>query len=362
MNITQSMEKPHYMKFTGLLMLWLITTSVYSHPLSVSYAEFNLSGQTLDAVYRLPMDDMDLLLGLDSDLDETVSPSEITESIESIKSYLQEHVTVQLNTSVTGSSIISMGTWMDSDNFPYLEVVMEYPAEEIIDYAKIQLRFLSDLYPDHRTLASLNSGDINNQFVFQHANIWEPELTTQSVLTTAFEFIVFGLEHIITGYDHLMFLLGLLIVSRGLKNLVIIVTSFTAAHSITLALATLGVFHPVGWVVESAIALSIVYVGLENLLVEEVKHRWRLTFAFGLIHGFGFAGLLQDMNLEQAGLLLSLFTFNLGVEIGQVAIVALAWPLLKKVSMTEYRKPIIQSVSSIIAIFGAVWFVQRAIL
>ena len=148
------------MKFTGLLMLWLITTSVYSHPLSVSYAEFNLSGQTLDAVYRLPMDDMDLLLGLDSDLDETVSPSEITEAMESINVYIQEHITVQLNNSVMGNSIISMGTWLDSDDFPYLEVAIEYQAEELIDYAKIQLRFLSDLYPVHRTLASLNSGDI----------------------------------------------------------------------------------------------------------------------------------------------------------------------------------------------------------
>lgn len=352
----------NYRLILSLFLYFLVSSSLNSHPLSVSYAELRINDHNLQATYRVPMDDMDLLLGLDSDLDDVVSPSEISVASERINSYIQEHVTIGLNETITSHTLISMGTWMDSDDFPYLELVVEYPGLQIVRFAKIQLRFLSDLYPDHRTLASLISGETSNQFVFQHSNIWEWEQDNLSVFNSVIEFIVFGLEHIVTGYDHLMFLFGLLIVSRGLKNLVIIVTAFTVAHSITLALATLGLIQPLGWIVESAIALSIVYVGVENLLVDEVKHRWRLTFAFGLIHGFGFAGLLGGMNLERAGLLLSLFSFNLGVEIGQIAIVALAWPLLNRIAMTKYRKTIVNIVSGLISVFGLVWFFQRAIL
>ncbi len=346
----------------SIALIWLISSPVNSHPLSVSYAEFTISDLLFEARYRLPMDDMDLLLGLDSDLDENVSAEEISAAGERLNSYIQEQVTVELNDTLISHRLISMDTWLDSEEFPYLELVVEYPGLQAVRFAKIQLRFLSDLYPDHRILASMVSDDVSNQFVFQHSNVWEWERDKQSVLTNAFEFFIFGLEHIVTGYDHLMFLLALLIVSRGLKNLVIIVTSFTVAHSITLALATLGLIHPVGWIVESAIALSILYVGLENLLVKEVKHRWRLTFTFGLIHGFGFAGLLGEMDLERAGLLLSLFSFNLGVETGQIVIVALAWPLLNSMAKTKYRKPIVNIVSGVISVFGLVWFVQRAIL
>ncbi len=356
------MKTRFYWILSSTVFFCLFSSILNSHPLSVSYAEFTVSGQTLNAIYRLPMDDMDLLLGLDSDLDEIVSENEISDTRDSINNYILEHVTVQVNDSVTSHSLISMGTWLDSDDFPYLELVVEYPTDALIQYAKIQLRFLSDLYPDHRTLASLTSGEISNQFVFQHSNTWEPELTKQSALTSAIEFFAFGLEHIVTGYDHLLFLLGLLIVSRGLKNLVIIVTSFTVAHSITLAMATLGLVHPVGWIVESAIALSILYVGVENILVKEVKYRWRLTFAFGLIHGFGFAGLLQGMDLENAGLILSLFSFNLGVEVGQIAIVVLAWPMLNSIARTKYKRTIVNGVSGVISIFGLIWFIQRAIL
>jgi hydrogenase/urease accessory protein HupE len=346
----------------SIALILLVSIPINSHPLSVSYAEFIISDHLLEVRYRLPMDDMDLLLGLDSDLDEIVSAEEIYAASERLNSYIHEQVTVEINDTVISHRLISMDTWLDSDEFPYLEIAVEYTSQNAILNTKIQLRFLSDLYPDHRILASLVLNDVSNQFVFQHSNIWEWERDKQSVLTTAFEFFIFGLEHIVTGYDHLMFLLALLIVSRGLKNLVIIVTSFTVAHSITLALATLGLIHPVGWIVESAIALSILYVGLENLLVEEVKHRWRLTFTFGLIHGFGFAGLLDEMDLDRAGLLLSLFSFNLGVETGQIAIVALTWPLLNSLAKTKFRKPIVNIVSGVISVFGLVWFVQRAIL
>jgi len=126
-------------------------------------------------------------------------------------------------------------------------------------------------------------------------------------------------------------------------------------------MATLGLAQPIGWIVEAAIALSIVYVGVENLVVKEVKHRWLLAFIFGLVHGFGFAGLLQEMDLESAGMLLSLLTFNLGVEVGQVAVVALAWPFLLQLAKSPYREQVIRYLSILITAFGLIWFFERII-
>jgi hypothetical protein len=142
-------------------------------------------------------------------------------------------------------------------------------------------------------------------------------------------------------------------------GLVAIVTSFTIAHSLTLALATLGTIEVSGWLIEAAIALTIIYVGVENLAVKEVRHRWRLTFGFGLIHGLGFAGILRQMDLERSGLLLSLFSFNLGVEIGQVVVVVMLWPLLHQLARSRYRVIIVRGISIIVLAFGILWFVQR---
>jgi hypothetical protein len=144
-----------------------------------------------------------------------------------------------------------------------------------------------------------------------------------------------------------------------MRQLVAIVTSFTVAHSLTLAVATFGLLQPPPRLIEAAIALSIAYVGVENLLVSDVRGRWRLTFVFGLVHGFGFANVLREMELPRAALASSLFTFNAGVEIGQLGVVLLAWPVLRAVQQSAYAVNITRAVSVVVIVFGAVWFVQR---
>jgi HupE / UreJ protein len=158
--------------------------------------------------------------------------------------------------------------------------------------------------------------------------------------TTAARFVALGVEHIFTGPDHLAFLLGLLLATRGLREIARVVTSFTAAHSLTLALAALGVVAPPASAVEPLIAASIVWVAVENLLSARrgAAHpggRWRLAFAFGLVHGFGFAGALAPLGLERARLAASLVAFNLGVEAGQLAFVLALSPLLALLRRTE---------------------------
>jgi hypothetical protein len=114
-----------------------------------------------------------------------------------------------------------------------------------------------------------------------------------------------------------------------------------------------------GSIVEATIALSVAYVGVENLVVKEVRHRWRIGLAFGLVHGFGLAAVLRELDLERGGLGASLLGFSIGVELGLLAVLALLWPLLQWVQRSRHRLPLVRVASGSIAAFGAVWFLQR---
>ena len=148
------------------------------------------------------------------------------------------------------------------------------------------------------------------------------------------DYCLLGMEHIFTGYDHLAFLFGLLLVAgaRGLRGgtryILGVVTAFTVAHSVTLIAAGLGWVRLPSRFVESAIALSIAYVAVENLAVREPRHRWLLTFFFGLVHGFGFASVLAEIGLPPSGVIPSLVSFNVGVELGQLTVVCAVAPIL----------------------------------
>lgn len=172
--------------------------------------------------------------------------------------------------------------------------------------------------------------------------------------------VLLGVEHILTGADHLLFLLALLLVTMSLRGLVGVVTSFTVAHSITLAAATLGLVAPSPSLVEPVIALSIVYVGLENRLSSAAGRRHAITFVFGLVHGLGFAGALQELALAPDAVPLALLGFNLGVEAGQLAVVALVLPavvLARRATWLPQR--LAPALSLGVAAVGLFWFVER---
>lgn len=171
-----------------------------------------------------------------------------------------------------------------------------------------------------------------------------------------------GVEHILTGFDHLVFLLGLILVGGRLRSLIGVISAFTLAHSITLALAALSVFAPSPRLVEPAIALSIAYVGIENLFVTDARKRWRITFPFGLIHGFGFAGALRQIALPRAQVPIALVSFNGGVELGQLAVLSLALPLVLALRRAPwFGERGVKVVSVAIAAGGAALFVVRLV-
>lgn len=186
-------------------------------------------------------------------------------------------------------------------------------------------------------------------------------LSAPALWQAASGFVRMGIEHILTGYDHMLFLLSLLMVGAALPQLLKIVTAFTVAHSITLSLAVLGVVDlPSRWV-ESAIALSITCVAAENIWRGRASlgARWLAVFGFGLVHGLGFASALTELHLPRANLVASLVGFNLGVEIGQVCVILLATLALDGIRRYGWCPAFRRWVSAAAALTGFVWFVQR---
>jgi hydrogenase/urease accessory protein HupE len=192
--------------------------------------------------------------------------------------------------------------------------------------------------------------------------------TVQGTWAVIRTFVPAGIEHILIGPDHVLFLVGLLLLGGSLKRLAAIVTSFTVGHSITLSLAALDVVAPPARIIEPAIALSIVFVGADNLLVRQATAprdiRALVAAVFGLVHGFGFAAVLKEFGLPATALGWSLFSFNLGVEIGQLAIVIVVASAL---SLIRRRNPLLGerlalAGSVIVVLAGGYWFVQRVFL
>ena len=189
--------------------------------------------------------------------------------------------------------------------------------------------------------------------------------TTSASNTSMFRFLIIGIEHILTGYDHLAFLLALLLAGGSLRSNAKIITSFTVAHSLTLALATLGLVNISPAVVEPLIAVSVVFVGVENLIHRRFAARWLVTFCFGLIHGLGFASTLRDLGIGALGAraAIPLFSFNLGVELAQITIAALVLPLVWRLE----RRPTfalkhVPALSLLITFAGVYWFVARILI
>lgn len=188
----------------------------------------------------------------------------------------------------------------------------------------------------------------------------KPMETTAQLM---WKFLLAGVEHIVTGYDHLCFLFALILWANRLWPVVKIVTAFTISHSITLSLAALNIFALPSALTEALIAASIVFVAAENYFSRDVDNRWRNTFLFGFIHGFGFATALTEMGVPQNGVVPALAAFNIGVEVGQIAIVAAVMPILFFIDRQTGGKrseKLVYAVSGLIALAGAWWLIERA--
>jgi hydrogenase/urease accessory protein HupE len=218
---------------------------------------------------------------------------------------------------------------------------------------------------NHQTFVNVYENDVLTSQVIldkKHARTDYYAGTRQGVFAVVRKFIPAGIHHILIGPDHLLFLVGLLLLGGSIRRLAMVVTSFTIAHSITLSLAALNILTPPARLIEPAIALSIVYVGADNLLAQGGRDvRAWIAFAFGFIHGFGFANVLREMELPARALGWSLFSFNFGVEIGQLLVVVTVASIFSALrSRSEWAgRQLVYAGSIVVIIAGAFWFVQR---
>jgi hypothetical protein len=295
------------------------------------------------------------------------------------------------------------------------------PAEGLL---QIRSDLLLDVAPSHLHFARLrvDGGPPMERLLSQSNRIWSLDTSTHDATSpqatggsSLFEYVVLGIEHILTGYDHLAFVFALLLIGGSIGEIAKVVTGFTVAHSITLGLAVLGYVRPERAPIEALIGLSIALVATENIwllgtrratvprlvglalalmalashlghgtvpalsfaglalfvlcyfgLLARMTHthslRWCIAFLFGLIHGFGFAGVLEEAGLPPDRVLSALLGFNVGVELGQLAVVAAVWPLLRWASRGRpavYRA-VVEAGSAAIVALGTFWFVSRA--
>jgi hypothetical protein len=231
------------------------------------------------------------------------------------------------------------GQVVASVDAPTFTMLLDFACATVERELVVQDDIFDVLGPDHHTLAKVEGPSGIQQFAFTPDSRVArfPIVGHRISVRPTGSFFLLGIHHIITGYDHLLFLLALLLRGGDLPSLIKIVTAFTIAHSVTLSLAVLEVIILPDRLIEAVIALSIAFVAAENLFGgPAMSRRWLISFAFGLVHGFGFSFALRELGLPAHGLLLSLFGFNVGVEVGQAVVVAASLPFLLLLRRTRW--------------------------
>jgi hydrogenase/urease accessory protein HupE len=338
-----------------------------AHQVNLSTARVMLNvDRTVSVEVGLKGSDADRLAGttiFDAQRDQ-VDPARVAASSVPISAYVIAHV------AVTGADGIpcarGVATLMpDGDGVLFHEI---FDCRDVAGDIVYRSTVLTDKDPAARQVVLIGEGDGAPQALLDVINTAVTlSAPPPSRLSTFERFLVTGIEHIFLGYDHIAFLIAIVLWARRLVPVIKIVTAFTVAHSITLSLAALGIVAIPSAIVEPAIAASIVFVALENFVSRDVERRWRITFAFGLIHGFGFAGALKEVGLPPNAVATALAAFNIGVEIGQIAIVSIVIPVLIGFDWLlagREGKPVraarlVYALSALIAMLGGYWLVTR---
>jgi hydrogenase/urease accessory protein HupE len=332
----------------------------FAHAFSSSTSRTTVRGSGVNVVFTTNLIDHHAGPAIDSNGDGWLSVDEVDDAIEQIYAGIKENFEVTADKPLM-STLVERYQLIDEN---VLQLHIAYTFAEPVTRVTITSTMDRITQENHRHLARVGFGEAPREDVLDISapSVTRDAASSQTVGERITRFLTLGIEHIFTGYDHLAFLLGLLVTAATLGGLVNVVTSFTAAHSVTLGLATFGLVSLPTSLIESLIALSIAYVAIENLLRKRITARWRVTFLFGLVHGFGFSNVLREMELPRQDLALALFTFNAGVEVGQVLFVIAVFPILVFFTKRRMHPAVLGGCSAAILCLGVYWFVQRAFL
>jgi hydrogenase/urease accessory protein HupE len=337
-----------------------------AHRIGVSSVTLYADGQTVEGEVAVKGSDLETLIGImmvDADLD-VVRATDLEANADAAIAGILRHVTV-----VRGDGAACQAA-ADPPEVDEDGVLFWIVWDCGLDADPIVYR--NTLFHDSNPLAIQNvllhrgEEQIQDVLTSKYTELAVTAVPPPSLIEVFLRYVRSGISHIFIGYDHIAFLIALLLWARRAWPIVKVVTAFTIAHSITLALAVLDVVSLPSDIVEPLIAASIIWVAAENLFGQRLESRWRITFALGLVHGFGFAGVLREFGLPSDAIGIALAAFNIGVEIGQVAIVALAVPVLliiDRIASRGVRSPaLVRAASLMIAGLGLYWLVERTVL
>ena len=336
----------------------LFPAPLAAHEFSASYSRLQVEGPVLRVQFTLNVVDLHQLQPPpDTNADGELSDQELTASQENITKAIQGNVRFEGPEAPSSTEIEGY----ERDGPSVLRFNLLYKFGHDLSNLRVTSTMANITQADHYHMLQIAADENTYQYVLDlnHPSI-DLDLDGPTLGESFRSFVVLGMEHIVTGYDHLAFLVGLLVTTSTLLALIKVVTSFTLAHSITLALATLGIVTLPPRLIESLIALSIAYIAIENFMGRTLVHRWKITFLFGLVHGFGFSNILREMELTRRLMAVSLFSFNIGVEIGQLLFVCIVFPLIYYVGASRWKEQFLAATSLAIMALGFYWFVQRA--
>ncbi|TFW16141.1 HupE/UreJ family protein [Duganella callida] len=342
-----------------------------AHKPSDSYLSLSVTQARVSGQWDIALRDLDFAIGLDQDGDGKLTWDEIRNRHAAIAAYALQRL--QIATQAGPCKLTPVQQLIDNHTDGAYNV-LRFDAACPGDVATLDIHYqlFADLDPQHKGLLHLAHDGQTITAIFDPAHARQTlSLAAPDRWHQFRAYVIDGVWHIWTGYDHILFLLSLLLpavlLAAPLNNLrgafidvLKVVTAFTLAHSLTLTLASLSLVSLPSRLVESAIAASVILAAVNNLYPLFRGRRPLAAFAFGLIHGFGFASVLIDLGLPQGALLASLFGFNLGVELGQLCIVALFLPLAFTLRDTRFYRGVMHGGSALIALVAAVWLVERA--
>lgn len=359
-----------------LLVLTLFCVTADAHAVGLSTGEYSAHGSTLVGKLAFARNEVaSLVPQVDRNGDGHVTAGELADGKDLITSKILSKIKVTAGGSACPPALDDAGL-TEQDG---VLLTARWSCQSDDKDFNVDMQLLDDLGRGHRHIARAIIGEgTRDVMLFGDTRTFTVPPESADARAKAeqakpaeqpnsfFSFFKLGIEHILTGYDHLVFLFGLLIMRSRVKSLLAIVTAFTIAHSISLALAALDVWAPSPRIVEPAIALSIAYVGVENVILsrrnKSAEKRWRITFPFGLIHGFGFAGALREVGLPRSSIPTALVGFNLGVEFGQLAVLAVLLPLIALIRRkTWFDQWAVPGASILVILAGLVWFVARVV-
>ena len=347
-----------------------ISSQVFAHESSkgISALRIDLSTNQASAKWAISYFDMEILTRFDQDKNDLISSEEMAGALQTVKSLAEQGLEFYFSDQRVKPDEVKAD--LQEGKFEVIFSFKHVPTDQV----KYRSALIRRLPPDHQELATIFAEN-EQQLLFRTLtakdNEFEIQRTDGKIVASAeapgaaqvtfFAMLKQGVWHILIGFDHLLFLFALLVMCESFRSVVKIVTCFTVAHSVTLALAAFDVFQIPGKIVEPLIAVTIIYVGIENLFRwKTIRLRWLLTFIFGLIHGFGFAGALRELGLGSSNILLPVISFNLGVELGQITVAAVVLPLLWRVSKIPKVEPRwIPACSIVVIALGGYWFIDR---